>query len=55
MDELQHSREKERNRIKDMLFLRRQKGANGQALQSEEERLLKEFEETYDKKVYTKL
>lgn len=53
MEELEHDREKERNRIKDMLFARRQKNRmtdkNG-ALQAEEERILKESERDFDNK-----
>lgn len=53
MGELAHSRDKERNRIKDMMSARRQKNrnnGNGGALQAEEERHLKEFEAEFDKK-----
>lgn len=53
MEELAHDRQKERNRIKDMLYTRRQNNKNvrnSTALQAEEDRLLKEFERDYDAK-----
>ena len=53
MEELAHGRQKERNRIKDMLYTRRQNNKNARnstALQAEEDRLLKEFEKDYDAK-----
>ena len=52
MDELAHSRQKERNRIKDMLYTKRQrnKGDNSATSLADEELLLNEFEEDQDKK-----